>query len=424
MPGLIERDRASVAAIGKLRFFDVAFVGGEGCELIAEDGRRILDLTSGCCAASLGYGHPLLVEAVTGAVREMPGAGNLALPNPQAIALAEQLLEAHPYEERRKVWFGHAASDATETAIAALRAATGRSRVITFLGGYHGGTAGSMAVSAKSPEAHTPTGAGNMMLPYPNDYRPPFPGGAEAVLAYLDELFATVCPPRQTAAVIFEPILSDGGMTTPSAGFLEGLAERCRPHGIAMVADEAKVGIGRSGEMLASLGEGVNPDVVILGKGLGGGLPISAVIGPAEVMDHRERFAMQTTHGNPVSAAAAGAVMRAIETEGLVANARQVGAFLAAGLRDLADRHPAVGEVRGRGLALGVELVSDRDEKTPDPELAERTIQAALAHGAILFRIGMYENVLQVVPPLTFSEEQATRAVEILDRALTDAEKG
>jgi 4-aminobutyrate aminotransferase len=422
--GLIERDRASVAAIGKLRFFDVAFTAGEGCELIAEDGRRLLDLTSGACAASLGYGHPLLVEAVSEAVRTMPGAGNLTLPNPQAIALAEELLAAHPYDAPRKVWFGHAASDATETAVAALRAATGRWRVITFLGGYHGGTAGSMAVSAKSPYAHTPTGAGNVVLPYPNDYRPSIPGGGEAVLAYLDELLATICPPEQTAAVIYEPILSDGGMTPPPPGFLVGLAERCRRHGIALVADEAKVGMGRSGTLLASLGEGVNPDVVILGKGLGGGLPISAVIGPAEVMDCRERFAMQTAHGNPVSAAAARAVLRAIETEGLVANAREVGAALAAGLRGLAERHPCIGEVRGRGLALGVELVRDRAARTPDTELAERAIRAALAHGALLFRIGMHGNVLQIVPPLPFAHAQAERAVEILDRALTAAEKG
>jgi 4-aminobutyrate aminotransferase len=418
---LIERDRASVGAIGKLRFVDVAFTAGEGCELIAEDGRRLLDLTSGACAASLGYGHPLLVDAVSEAVRTMPGAGNLTLPNPQAIALAEELLAAYPGEGERKVWLGHAASDATETAIAALRAATGRTRVITFLGGYHGGTAGAMAVSAKSPYAHTPTGAGNMILPYPNDYRPTIPGGGDGVLAYLDELLATICPPEQTVAVIYEPILSDGGMTTPPPGFLAALAERCRRHGIALVADEAKVGMGRTGTMMASEAEGVVPDIVILGKGLGGGLPISAVIGPAEVMDCRERFAMQTTHGNPVCAAAARAVLRAIETENLLANAREVGGALAAGLRELAERHACIGEVRGRGLALGVELVSDREARTPDPELAARTIDRALAHGAVLFRIGIHGNVLQVVPSLVFTRVDAQRAVEILDRALGDA---
>jgi 4-aminobutyrate aminotransferase len=419
--GLIERDRASVGAIGKLRFAEISFTAGEGCELIAEDGRRLLDLTSGACAASLGYGHPLLVEAVTEAVRTMPGAGNLTLPNPQAIALAEELLVAYPGDGDRKVWLGHAASDATETAIAALRAATGRTRVITFLGGYHGGTAGAMAVSAKSPYAHTPTGAGNMILPYPNDYRPAIPGGGEGVLAYLDELLATICPPDQTAAVIYEPILSDGGMTTPPPGFLAGLAERCRHHGIALVADEAKVGMGRTGTMMASEAEGVAPDVVILGKGLGGGLPISAVIGPAEVMDCRERFAMQTTHGNPVCAAAARAVLRAIETEHLLANVREVGETLATGLSELGKTHACIGEVRGRGLALGVELVSDREARTPNPELAARTIERALAHCAVLFRIGIHGNVLQVVPALVFTRADAERAVEILDRALDDA---
>ncbi len=410
MTGLIERDRASVAAIGKLRFFDVAFTAGEGCELIAEDGRRFLDLTSGACAASLGYGHPLLVEAVTQAVRAMPGAGNLTLPNPQAIALAEELLAAHPYDAPRKVWLGHAASDATETAIAALRAATGRSRVITFLGGYHGGTAGSMAVSAKSPYAHTPTGAGNVVLPYPNDYRPSIPGGPEAVSRL----------PRRAAGDDL-PTGADGGADLradplrrrhdDAARRLPGGAGRALPPARDRARRRRGQGRHRSQRPDARVALGRRePDVAILGKGLGGGLPISAVIGPAEVMDFRERFAMQTTHGNPVSAAAARAVLRAIETEGLVANAREVGDALAAGLRELAERHPSIGDVRGHGLAIGVDLVTDRESREPDAELAARVVASALEHGAIMFRIGVHENVLQLTPSLTFSRADAQRA--------------
>jgi 4-aminobutyrate aminotransferase len=418
---LVERDRRSIATIGKMRYGEFAFTAGEGCELIAEDGRRILDLTSGCCAASLGYGHPLLVEAVSEAVRTMAGAGNLALPNPQAIALAEELLEAIPGEGERRVWFGHAASDAVETAIAAIRTKTGRPRVITFLGGYHGGTAGSQEVSAKVPYAPTMTGAGNMIVPFPDEYRPVIAGGGEGVLAYIDHLFATLCRPDHTAAVIYEPILSDAGMMSPPPGFMAGLAERCRRHGIALVADEAKVGMGRTGRMLASEWDDVTPDFVILGKGVGGGLPLSAVIGPAEVLDLRPSFSIQTTHGNPVSAAAGRAVLRAIETEDLLANALAIGDVLSSGLRELADRYECIGAVRGHGLAIGVDLVTDRESLKPDSELATRMVASTLDHGAILFRIGVHGNVLQIVPPLTISHADAERALAILARAFADA---
>ena len=211
-------------------------------------------------------------------------------------------------------------------------------------------------------------------------------------------------------------------MTPAPPGFLAGLAERCRLHGIALVADEAKVGIGRAGTMLSSEADGVIPDVVILGKGLGGGLPISAVIGPVEIMNHRPRFAVQTTHGNPVSAAAALAVLRTIEDERLMDNASIVGAQLTAGLQELAARHPSIGDVRGRGLAIGVELVRDRDERTPNPERAAAVVRRALAHACLLFNIGMHHNVLQIVPALTINSVEAEAALELLDRALAEAE--
>jgi 4-aminobutyrate aminotransferase len=241
------------------------------------------------------------------------------------------------------------------------------------------------------------------------------------VLGYIDGLFETICPPEQVAAIIYEPLLSDGGMMPMPDAFLVGLSERCRRHGIALVADEAKVGLGRTGTMLASEHAGVSPDVVILGKGLGGGLPLSAVIGPAELMDFTERFALQSTHGNPVCAAAGLAVLRTIEDEHLLDNSRVLGERLAAGFRLLASHHEIIGDVRGRGLAIGIELVRDRDTRAPDAGLCARTIEHALEYGALLFSVGMHHNVLQVVPALTLTVAEADHAIEIMDRALSAA---
>ena len=279
-----------------------------------------------------------------------------------------------------------------------------------------------MAVSAKSPYAHTPTGAGNVVLPYPNHYRPSIPGGPEAVLAYLDELLATICPPEQTAALIYEPILSDGGMTTPPAGFLAALAERCRRHGIALVADEAKVGIGRSGQMLASLGrreprrrdsrQGPRRRLADLGGDRprrGDGLP-RALRDADDAREPRQRG------GGPRGAAC--------DRPGGWSPTRARSATAAAGLRELAERHPSIGDVRGHGLAIGVDLVTDRESREPDAELAARVVASALEHGAIMFRIGVHENVLQLTPSLTFSRADAQRALTILARALADATEG
>jgi 4-aminobutyrate aminotransferase len=423
--GLLDRDRRNLAAIGKLRFSPLAVTSGAGRHLIDERGRRLLDLSAGWGAASLGYGHPELVDAVSRSARGMAGAGSLSVPNESAVALAEELLAALPGDRDRRVWLGHSGSDATETAIKALQAASGRSRVVSFVGGYHGGTSGSMAVSAHSPFGHTQLGAGNFALPFPNPYRPMLPGDpAESVLSYLDELLATICPPEQLAAVIVEPLQSDGGMIDPPTGVLAGLAERCARHDVPLVCDEVKVGIGRTGVMPACREDGVTPDVLLLGKGLGGGLPLSAVLGPREVMDFAHGFAMQTTIANPVCAEAGRAVLRVIERERLAENARRLGETLRAGLAELGSRHEGIGDVRGRGLAIGVELVSDRETREPAVGLAAMVSYRAFELGLVLFYVGLHSNVLELTPPLTLTDDEAAAAIEILDRALADAAAG
>ena len=418
-----ERDDAAIAGIQKLRFNPLTARGGHGSYLTADDGRAILDLSASATAASLGYGHPAVIEAVTRAMAHMAGASLLMYPNEPSAALAEALLETMPGDAARRVWYGHSGSDANDAASRVLEAATGRHRFISFIGSYHGGVAGSMSISGHTAMTHTLPRPGLVLLPYPDPYRPRF--SADDVLDMLDYQFATTCPPEQVAAVFIEPIMSDGGLIVPPAGFLKALEERCRRHGILTVLDEVKVGVGRSGAFHAFSHEGLEPDMVVLGKGLGGGLPLSALIGPAAIMDHRPAFAIQTTGGNPVCTAAGLAVLRTVLDEDLPGRAERVGKVLSDGLRRLAERHETIGDVRGRGLAIGVDLVEDRQSRTPVPATTTaKVIVRAYELGASFIYVGLEANVLEITPPLTLSDAECEEGLAIIDRALADVAAG
>ena len=418
-----ERDDAAIAGIQKLRFNPLAARGGRGSYLTADDGRAILDLSASATAASLGYGHPAVTEAVTKAMADMAGASLLMYPNEPAAALAEALLETMPGDAERRVWYGHSGSDANDAAARVLEAATGRPRFISFIGSYHGGVAGSISISGHTAMTHTLPRPGLVLLPYPDPYRPRF--SPEAVLDMLDYQFETTCPPEQVAAVFIEPIMSDGGLIVPPADFLKALEERCRRHGILTVLDEVKVGLGRSGALHAFSHEGLEPDMVVLGKGLGGGLPLSALIGPAAIMDHRPAFAIQTTGGNPVCTAAGLAVLRTVLDEDLPRRAAQVGTALMEGLRQLAERHEMIGDVRGRGLAIGVDLVTDRESRAPVPATTTaKVIVRAYELGASFIYVGLAANVLEITPPLVLSDAECEEGLAIIDKALGDVAAG
>jgi 4-aminobutyrate aminotransferase len=420
---LFERDAKVIAHIGRLRFSPVSVIGGRGSRLVEEGGRELLDLSSSWGAASLGYAHPAVTDAVTAACADMAGASLLSLPNENAVALAEDLLRLTPGRGERRVWFGHSGSDANDCALRAVAAATGRSRFISFIGSYHGNLSGSMSVSGHTAMTHTLPRAGLVLLPYPNAYRPAF--SANDVLKLLDYQFATTCPPDQVAAVFIEPLMSDGGLIVPPPGFLAAIQDRCRRHGIQIIVDEVKVGLARSGKLHCFEHEGLAPDVVVFGKGLGGGVPLSAVIGPRHIMDHAPAFAIQTTGGNPVATAAGRAVLRVIAAENLVESAKQIGETLANGLRALRERHPMIGDVRGRGLALGVELVGDRESREPvTAATTAKVIYRAYQLGAVFFYVGLRSNVLELTPPLTLSAAEAREGIEIIDQALTDVARG
>ena len=422
---LIARDGRTIADIERIRFFPATTVGGEGSYVIEEGGRRVLDFSASWGAASLGYGHPAVAGAVSEAVRNMGAISLASSAVGTAVDLAEDLLAHFPDGRERRVWFGHAGSDANDAVVRLLEAASPRRGILSFVGAYHGGSAASMSVSGHSSQTHAPVRPGLTRLPYPDPYRPQFaPDLVAGALDDLDRRFESELDPDQIAAVFIEPIQSDGGVIVPPAGFFKGLEERCRAHGILIVVDEVKVGMGRTGLYHAFEADGLTPDIVVYGKGLGGGLPISAVVGPAELMNFQPAFAIMTAAGNPVCAAAARAVLRTIGEENLAANAARMGEHLMAGLARLAQRHALIGHVRGRGLTVGVELV--RDPASKEPASAETAKVAFRAHqlGLVFYYVGMQSNVLELTPPLTISEEEIDEGLAILDRALEDVAAG
>jgi 4-aminobutyrate aminotransferase len=432
MSTLYERDEAAIAGIEKLRFFPLEVVSGHGSTLVTPDGRDLLDLSATWTASGLGHGHPAVAEAVSRAVRTAPGSGGLSAVHPDSVGLAEDLLALVPGSGERRVYLGHAGSDANDVALRACRHATGRRTIMAFEHSYHGGVGVAMGVSGVHVDAGAPPDPDAVFLPYPNPFRPirgersdggKLSGDVDADVTSCLKLADRHLGSGSIACLIVEPILSDGGLIVPPDGFLARLHELCRRHGVPMICDEVKMGLGRPGTLHAFDHDGIAPDIVTFGKVLGGGLPLSAAVGPAEILDAPPAAALLTTAGNPVCTAAGRAVLATIVGDQLADRAAKVGVLLADGLRALAGSPGSerIGDVRGRGLAIGVELV-DPQTGERDPRLAAQVVYRAWELGAVVYYVG--GNVLEITPPLVLTEAEAGRAVEIIGAAIADAVAG
>ena len=409
---LYQRDTAAIAGVEKLRFFPLAVIEGEGSWLIEEGGRRLLDLSASWTASGLGHGHPAVTDAVARALRRAPGASALSAAHPDSVGLAEDLLAITPGTGDRRVYLGHAGSDANDVALRACRHATGKQRVVAFEHSYHGGVGLAMGVSGVHVDAGAPADPDSSFVPFPDPFRPHADDPAAASLEAVDATLAD----GDVACVVVEPIQSDGGLVVPPEGFLAALHDLCRRHGVPLICDEVKVGLGRTGLLHAFQHDGAVPDIVTFGKALGGGLPLSAAVGPASILDGPTASALLTTAGNPACAAAGRAVLRTLTEEQLPEAAAAAGARLRTGLRNVIQ--PRIGDVRGRGLAIGVDLVSD--DKTRDPRLAQKVVYRVWQLGAVAFYVG--GNVLEVTPPLTISDAEIDLAVQILAQAIAEAD--
>lgn len=425
---LVERDAAVIAGVEKLRFFPLAVESGHGHTLIEPGGRELLDLSASWTASGFGLGDEAIAEAVHRAMRQGAGASILSATHPEAVALAEELIALVPSRlpaAERRVYLGHAGTDANDVALRGCRHATGRPGVIAFENGYHGGVGTAQRVSGVHVSGGVPADPDVTFLPYPDPFRP-HTGDTRTILADVLARAERALSERQVAAVIVEPMQSDGGVIVPPHGFLAGLRQLCDDHGTYLVVDEVKVGLGRTGTLHAFSAEDVLPDVVTLGKALGGALPLSAAVGPAAVLDQPVASALMTTTGNPVSCAAGRAVLRILRDTAVIRNAADRGEQLrslleiyARGGRPGARR---IGDVRGRGLSLGVELVCDRASLEPDADLTAKVAYRLWQLGAVAYPVR--GNVLELTPPLTITASAIDRAGELITQAIDDAVEG
>lgn len=415
--------------------FPIFWRKARGSNVWDVDGNRFVDLTAGFAVAGAGHRNPSVVTALRRQIAHLlHGMGDV---HPPAIKvrLLERLASISPFPDT-KVILANTGSEAIEAALKTARLHTGKPGVIAFTGAYHGLTYGALATTDRElfrVPFEDQLNPHVVRAPYPASFRPP-PGIAEsddvgaACLAAVRQLLDGP-DGGSIGCVIIEPVQGRGGDVVPPDGFLTGLGELCRARRVVLVFDEIYCGLGRTGRMFACEHEGVLPDLLCIGKALSGALPIAACLGPAEVMDAWPQSIGEAKHtstflGNPLACAAAIASLDEIQRHALAVRADKEGARLSERLQALADRHSCIGEVRGRGLMIGVELVRDPGTREPDPELAGRIVTGALRHGWLLLAGGPKGNVLSLSPPLTISRALLDSSVRMLDDLLLEAAPG
>ena len=375
---LLARD-AQVVSPSYPRDYPFVMSHGKGAEVWDVDGNRFLDFAAGIAVCSTGHSHPRVVQAIKDAADQFIHISSDYWHERQ-ILLGEKINALNPMREPVLSFFCQSGTEAVEGALKLARYVTGRSRFIGFLGGFHGRTMGSLAFTSSKyvqQKGFFPTMPGVTHVPYPNSYRPLFAGEDQgvAVLNYIEKvLFASNVPPSEVAAILIEPIQGEGGYLVPPDGFMQGLRSLCDRHGILLICDEVQSGVGRSGKMFATEHFGVAPDIMTLAKGLGSGMPIGMVVAKKSIMEKWQRGAHGNTYGgNPLCCAAALATLELVEQE-YRANAASVGDYFLGKLRALESKYDCIGNVRGKGLMIGFELVEDRKTKAPASKLCDAVI--------------------------------------------------
>jgi 4-aminobutyrate aminotransferase/4-aminobutyrate aminotransferase/(S)-3-amino-2-methylpropionate transaminase len=394
----------------------------ENSELWDVDGRRYIDFAAGIAVVNTGHRHPRVMEAVAQQAQAFAHTCFHVAPYESYVRLAERLNALAPGDFAKKTLFLNSGAEAVENAIKIARYHTKRTAVIAFSGGFHGRTLMTMALTGKV----MPYKRGFGPFPaevYHAEFPQPYRGiTTEQALADLDRLFHGDIDPKSVAAIIIEPVQGEGGFNVAPAEFLRALRRLCDEHGIVLIADEVQGGIARTGKMFSIEHAGVVPDLITVAKGLGGGFPLSGVTGRATIMDAAHAGGLGGTYGgNPISIAAAHAVLDVIEAEGLCARAARVGQRMRSHLESLAKQIPAIGDVRGLGAMVAFEMVKDPKGKEPDAQVTAAILAAAEQRGLILLSCGTGANVVRLLAPLTIPDSILDEGLGILSAAVKEA---
>jgi 4-aminobutyrate aminotransferase len=405
------------------RYTPVVVERAEGVEVWDRDGRRYLDFTSGIAVVNTGHCHPVVVKAIQEqAARVIHAQQNILLHEPMLQASSE--LTATMPESLDQVFWTNSGAEAVEGAIKLAKIVSRRPAIISFRGAFHGRTHAAMALTssrAKVRGHYEPLVPSVYFAPYPYYYRSIVSGGPAATDAYcineLESLFETLVMPDDVAAIILESVIGEGGYLVPSVSWVQQIREICDRHGILMIMDEIQTGVGRTGKMWGFEYYGVVPDIVTVAKGIASGMPVSAVVANRELMHKWPPGSHGGTYGgNAVGTAAAAATLRVMRDERLPENAERMGRLLVDGLNRIQADNAAIGDIRGLGLMIAVELI--KDDGSANPELVSRVVTRCLDEGVLLITCGTHDQAIRVIPPLVVNEQQVQEFLDVFERAI------
>jgi 4-aminobutyrate aminotransferase len=424
---LIERDGKYVSP-SYTRGYPLVMARGEGAVVEDVDGNRFLDCAAGIAVNSTGHSHPDVVRAIVDQAQKFLHMSGTDFYYEPQVRLAEEIASIVPMPGGVKSFFANSGTEANEAAIKLARYHSKRPFLIAFMGSFHGRTLGSLSLTASRAvqrKGFGPTAPGTFHTPYADCYRCPLglksDNCAAECLNYLEEqVLVQLVTPEEVAAIVVEPIQGEGGYLVPPKVFHDRLRALTQKHGILLIADEVQSGMGRTGKMFASEHFGLEPDIMSIAKGIASGLPLGVTAARASVMDWTPGAHASTFGGNPVSCAAALATIKLLK-DTLIANAAEVGDHLIAGLRELQARHPLIGDVRGKGLMVGIEFVRDRQTKERATTERDRIVDAMFARGVLV--LGAGRNTIRLSPPLVLTKAQADACLQALDAAIGDVER-
>jgi 4-aminobutyrate aminotransferase len=401
---------------------------GKGTEVWDVDGNRFLDFAAGIAVVSTGHSHPQVVQAIQEQAAKFIHISS-DFYHEKWVALSEKLNQIAPFQEDAVVFLTNSGTESVEAAIKLARLHTGRSQFIGFLGAFHGRTMGSVTFTASKPVYHRgffPLMNGVIHAPFPDPYRPllqsyPGEGYGQTVVRYIEEqILGRLVPSEDVAGILVEPIQGEGGYVVPEPTFFPALRELCNRYGILLIVDEVQSGMGRTGKWWAIEHFGVEPDIVCSAKGIASGMPLGATIARKSVMTWPKGSHGNTYGGNPVACAASLATINLLE-KGFLQNAAEIGQYTIDALEEIQMRHPSIGQIRGKGLMIGVDFVKDRETREPDGDLRTRVEKLGFEHGVLL--LGCGKSTIRLSPPLSITAAEVDEGLQIFDHVIGLAEK-
>lgn len=418
-----------IATSDRALYYPMVVDRAHDCTVIDVDGKTYLDFNAGWTVAGVGYSNEEVVKAVKDELGRSTGIAPGTFPNEKTGLFAERLISITPGNFKKKVWFGHSGTDACAAAFKLIPLATGKQRILSFYGSMFGVDAGGMAMAGHPATSKFLIPNLVTKVPYAYCYRCPYGLEYPSCGIYCasdfieDNVFKYVNPAEDTAFMMVEPLQSDSGDIVPPPGYLEKLKKTCDKFGILLVIDEVKVGFGRTGKMFCiEHSDSVVPDAIALGKSIASGIPVGAFVGRQQLLD--KGFVLSTLSGNAIGAAAGLATLNVIEKRRLPENAKKLGDYLLKLLNEMKEKHKLIGDVRGKGLIIGVELVKDRETKTPAKLETAKVVFRAWQMGLLTVFVGADSNVIEITPPLIITREEIERGAMILEQAVKDVELG